>query len=96
MASVLKKYNVGVLVGTPTKGWGTVEKVFDIDHQIANNEEYSMFLVHSVTLRADGQPIQGRGVEPHININDSNWQDQLYEYLPSQDIVSIVEEIWNK
>lgn len=94
MASVLKKYNVGVLVGTPTKGWGTVEKVFDIDNQIAENEKYSMFLVHSVTLRADGQPIQGRGVEPYININDSNWQNQLYDYLPSQEIVSAVKEIW--
>ncbi len=96
MASVLKKYNVGILVGTPTKGWGTVEKVFNIDSQIAENEKYSMFLVHSVTLRADGQPIQGRGVEPHINIQDSNWQEELYAYLPSQVIISAVEEIWNK
>ncbi len=96
MASALKKYNVGVLVGTPTKGWGTVEKVFDIDNQIAENEKFSMFLVHSVTLRADGQPIQGRGVEPHINIEDSNWQDKLYDYLPSQEIIDAVEKIWDK
>ncbi len=95
MASTLKNYNVGVLVGTSTKGWGTVERVFKIDNQIAENEQYSMFLVHSLTLRDDGQPIEGRGVTPHIDITENNWQEQLYDYIPSQEIISAVEEIWN-
>jgi len=96
MASVLKKYNVGVLVGRTTKGWGTVERVFKLDNQIDELEEYSMFLVHSVTLRADGQPIEGRGVDPTINVDDASWKQQLMDYFNSQEIVSAVETVWNK
>ena len=43
MVATLKKYNVGVIVGVPTKGWGTVENVFPIDTQIDDKEKYSMF-----------------------------------------------------
>ena len=92
MAATLKKYNVGVVVGAPTKGWGTVENVFPLDTQLSESEKYSVFLVHSVTLRDDGQPIEGRGVDPLININDENWQDQLYDYFNSDKLVKAVEE----
>lgn len=93
-ASVLKKYNVGVLVGTKTKGWGTVEKVFPLENQIAENESYSMFLVHQLTLRADGQPIEGNGVAPHVDINNENWQEQLSDYIPYPALISAVSQIW--
>jgi len=33
MAAVIKKYNVGVVVGTPSKGWGTIEKVFPLTNK---------------------------------------------------------------
>jgi carboxyl-terminal processing protease len=39
MAAALKKYNVGVLLGTPTKGWGTVERVFPLTQQISQNNK---------------------------------------------------------
>jgi C-terminal processing protease CtpA/Prc len=94
-ASVLKKYNVGILVGKTTKGWGTVERVFPIENQIAENEKYSMFLVHRLTLRADGQPIQSKGVEPHIDITKEDWQDKLYDYIPYPDLITAVNQIWN-
>lgn len=96
MAAVLKKYNVGVLVGVPTKGWGTVEKVFEIKNQIDPKEKYSAFLVHSLTLREDGQPIEGKGVEPSINIKDPNWQKQLYAYFHQQDLTNAVSKIMNQ
>ncbi len=95
-ASVVKKYNVGVVVGTTTKGWGTVEKVFPLENQIAENETYSMFLVHRLTLRADGQPIEGRGVDPQVDITKENWQDKLYAYIPYSDLISAVNKIWNE
>ena len=79
MAAVIKKYNVGVVVGTPSKGWGTIEKVFPLTKQIdppsgeaGQSEKYSIFLVHSLTLREDGQPIEGNGVLPTINIKDKD------------------------
>lgn len=93
VASVLKKYNVGVLVGNTTRGWGTVEKIFRLETQINQNETYSLFLAHSLTLREDGQPIEGLGVEPHIFTSNPNWQRDLYSYLPDQNIVDTVEQI---
>lgn len=93
MASTLKKYNVGVLVGVKTKGWGTVERVFDLEKQIDPSEKYSVFLVHSLVLRDDGQPIEGNGVEPVVNINDQDWEKQLYAYFHYQELINTIKEI---
>jgi len=93
MAAVLKKYNVGILVGTKTKGWGTVEKVFEISQQIDPSEKYSVFLVHSLTLREDGQSIEGKGVEPVINIKDPNWEKQLYSYFRYNELAQAIKEV---
>lgn len=94
MASVLKKYNVGVVLGTTTKGWGTVEKVYPLQNQITEGETYSVFLVNRVTLRDDGQPIEGRGVDPQINISDPNWKKELLKKYNYPGIVRAVEEIY--
>jgi C-terminal processing protease CtpA/Prc len=96
MTAVLKKYNVGVLVGTNSKGWGTIEAVYDIDNQITDEETYKMFLVHSVTLRDDNQPIEGRGIDPLVDINDDDWEDQLYSYIPYQSLINNVKQLLNK
>lgn len=94
MAAVLKKYNVGVVMGTTTRGWGTVEKVFPLETQIDDKEKFSVYLVHHITLRDDGQPIEGRGVEPMISIKDPTWQKQLISRFNRIDIVKAVEEIY--
>ncbi len=93
MASVLKKYNVGVLVGTTTKGWGTIEKVFSIENQIDEDEVSSMFLVHRVTLREDGQAIEGQGVDPMVSFNDKNWKRELSKYFGDTAIIEAVSEV---
>lgn len=96
MASVLKKYNVGVVVGKTTSGWGTVERVFPMTHQIDPSEKNSLFLVHTLTLREDGQVIQGKGVDPVIDIRTNNWTQELYSYFNSQEIVDTVKGIVEK
>jgi hypothetical protein len=93
MAAVLKKYNVGVVVGTTTKGWGTVEKVFPMDSQIDSGEKFSIFLVHHVTLRDDNQPIEGRGVDPMISTNSVGWQKELQNRFGDAGLVTAVEGI---
>lgn len=93
MAATLKKYNVGILVGSTTKGWGTVEQIIPLDNQLNENEKYSVFLVHSVTLRDDGQPIESRGVEPTVNIKDKDWQKQLLSYYNYQPLVDEVKKL---
>lgn len=93
VAATLKKYNVGVLIGTPTRGWGTVERVFPLDKQIDPREKHSIFLVHSLVLREDGQPIEGKGVEPLINIDDSNWEEQLFSHFHYEGLAEAIKEI---
>jgi len=93
MAAAFKKYHIGVVLGTPTKGWGTVERVFPLENQFDPSQKYSMFLVHSVTLREDNQPIEGRGVEPDININ-SDWQKQLFIYFRNQELAQAIASLY--
>ncbi|MBI2597479.1 DnaJ domain-containing protein [Candidatus Daviesbacteria bacterium] len=93
MAVSLKKFHVGVVLGTNTKGWGTVEKVFPLDNQIDPKQKYSMFLVHSITLRDDNQPIEGRGVEPDINITKADWQQLLFLYFRNDRLTEAVKSL---
>ncbi len=95
IAATLKKYNVGVTIGTRTKGWGTIETVLDINQKL-ENEKYSMFLVRSLTLREDNQPIEGNGVHPLITVSDPDWKNQLLSYFNYNELVNAVEEILNK
>lgn len=93
MAAGLKKYHTGVVLGVPTKGWGTVERVFQLDNQIDPQEKYSIFLVHSITLRDDNQPIEGRGVDPDINITNPNWEQQLFSYFRNTQLTTTVKQV---
>jgi len=95
MASVLKKYNVGILVGTPTKGWGTVEKIFPLQNKIDESETHSVFLVHSLTLREDGQPIEENKVIPMVDTSQKNWPNELFGYYSDQNLVDLVSQILN-
>ena len=96
MAATLKKYNVGILVGTKSRGWGTVEKVFSLDNQISPNEKYSMFLVHSLTIRDDGNAIEGAGVEPVINVTTPNWENELNKYFNYPPLLNAVKDTLKK
>lgn len=93
LAAALKKYHLGVVVGVATKGWGSVERVFPLDNQMDESQKYSVFLVHSITLRDDNQPIEGRGVEPDINIRDANWKTKLFEYFRNPDLTLAVSRV---
>jgi chemotaxis protein histidine kinase CheA len=93
MAATLKKYQVGVVIGTPSKGWGTVERIFPLETPFQGKQKYSLFLVHSLTLDELGQPIEGRGVTPHISTTSPEWQSQLLEYYRDQPLVTAVEAL---
>lgn len=93
IAATIKKYNVGVVIGSTTKGWGTVENTFPLKTVIDPSETYSAFLVHSLTLRDDNQPIEGRGVEPTIKLADKNWPQQLMAYYNYEPLVEAVKQL---
>ncbi len=95
MALTLKKYHVGIVIGTTTKGWGTIEHLSSIDHQIDSQQKYSIVLVESVTLREDGKPIESRGVDPTIKITDKDWPKQLMAYFNYSPLVDAVKKVWN-
>lgn len=81
MAGVLKKYNTGVLVGSKTKGWGTVERVFPLKSTLSADKKFSLFLVHSLTLDDTGKPIEENGIMPDIDTTQNNWQTKLGAYF---------------
>ncbi len=95
MAATFKKYNVGILMGTKTRGWGTVEKIIPLTKQVSPNETYSLLMVEDLTLRDDSEPIEGKGVEPVISLTDPKWKQQLYQYYHDDKLASAIEEIWS-
>lgn len=93
MAATLKKYNVGVLVGTTTRGWGTVEKVYPLTTNLADQNNYSLLLVHSLTLKEDGTPIEGHGVSPLVDSSITGWQSNLLKYFSDKNFVDTVNQV---
>jgi hypothetical protein len=96
IADTLKKYHLGLLVGSKTKGWGTVESVVPLKTVIDPASTYSMLLVHSVTVRDDGQAIEGRGVEPQVKVADPKWPTEFLSYYNFTDLLSAVRELVGK
>lgn len=96
MTATFKKYNVGVVVGKTTKGWGTIENTFPIETVIDPVERYSLFLVHRITLRDDGQPIEGRGVDPDVDITKSDWRQTLADYVSYQPLFEAIKSVATK
>lgn len=91
--AAMRRFNLARVVGGTTRGWGTVENTFPLETIIDPTEKYSMFLVHSLTLREDNQPIEGRGVDPDVSIKDPSWRNQLSNYFRSPDLISAIKKV---
>ncbi|MFH1780447.1 MAG: hypothetical protein ABH841_00335 [Candidatus Nealsonbacteria bacterium] len=50
-------------------------------------------MVNSLTLRDDNQSIEGNGVDPNVDINNKNWQQELGEYFNDPDLISALRQI---
>ena len=90
ITAMFKSFNLARVVGTPTRGWGTVENTFPLETIIDPSEKYSLLLVRYLTLRDDGQPIEGTGVSPDVDTNDKNWRDKLGTYFRSQSLIDAI------
>jgi len=93
MTASLKKYNVGLVVGVPTRGWGTVERVMPIKSTF-DDQQFSLLLVETLTLRDDGIPIEGSGVIPDIDVRSKTWKADLLGYFNQPSLVSAVDQLW--
>ena len=91
IAAALKKFNIAHTVGTATRGWGTVENTFPLTTSIDASSTYALLLVHSLTLRDDNQPIEGKGVDPDVNTADTNWKTKLFSYFRSESLISALK-----
>jgi C-terminal processing protease CtpA/Prc len=96
MVASLKRLKFGLVVGSKTKGWGSVERVFNLQNQIDDNQIYSVFLVHTLTLADDNQPIEGRGVLPDVDVTDKDWQNKLAASLNSPALTAAVKNIFSQ
>lgn len=75
--AIFKRSRLATIIGTKTRGWGTVENTFPVETRISDDEKFSVLLVHSLTLREDGEPIEGRGVDPDIDISTADWKARV-------------------
>lgn len=94
MAASLKKYHAGIVVGTKSKGWGTIEQIMPLSSSLGNDKTYSVLIVQSITLREDNQPIEGRGVDPNVLITEKGWEKALLEYINDASLTQVVGQVW--
>ncbi len=92
ISAIFKRQKLATVIGTATRGWGTVENTFPLETIIDEGEKYTLFLVHSLTLRDDNIPIEGRGVTPDIDIQKISFKKELREMIRNSSLLQAVEE----
>lgn len=95
-AAVFKRLNLATIVGGVTRGWGTVENTFPLKTVLAENETYALFLVHSLTLDDNNQPIEGRGVTPDILTTSYSFKEDIYSRIHNPSLQKAVFEMMSK
>jgi hypothetical protein len=90
--TIFKRMHMAIVVGTKTRGWGTVENTFPITTQISTAEKYSVLLVHSLTLREDNEPVEGKGVDPDIDVSAADWKQKVANAFRTSGMANAVIE----
>jgi hypothetical protein len=91
MTEVLTHFNIAHSVGLNTRGWGTVENTYPLQTAIDPSTSYALLLVNSITLRDDGEPIEGRGITPDVDTSKADWKTRLNGYFSSPDLIKAVK-----
>jgi C-terminal processing protease CtpA/Prc len=91
--ATFKKFHMAKVVGKTTRGWGTIENTYPMDTVIDPEEKFVLLLVNSITLREDGQPIEGLGVSPDVDITKPNWQKELPKYFTSPSLINAIKQV---
>lgn len=85
--AILKRAKIAHVVGTKTRGWGSVEDTYPLKTVIDPSTSYSLLLVNSLTLRDDQQPIEQNGVIPDVDTSKTDWQKELSKYFTSPSLI---------
>ena len=91
-SSALRRFRVGYIVGTKTRGWGSVEKEFPMQTIIDPNEQYALLLVIDLTLGDDQQPIEQNGVKPDVDTSVAGWQGKLSNFFHSPSLIEALKQ----
>ncbi len=93
IAAAFKRFRLAHIVGGATRGWGTVENTYPLATDVGSGETYSLLLVNHLTLDDRNLPIEGRGVEPDVDIAKAGWQDKLARVFSSSSLIRAVEGV---
>jgi hypothetical protein len=93
LTASFKRFKIGKVIGTKTRGWGTVENTYPLKTVLTAGETYSLLLVNSITLRDDGDPIEGRGVDPDVDIRTNGWDNSLSTQFHLPSIISSIKNV---
>jgi C-terminal processing protease CtpA/Prc len=87
----LKRFHLATVIGTKTRGWGSVEDTYPMKTEIDPATSYALLLVNHLTLRDDNEPIEQNGVIPDIDTTVAGWQKNLSDYFDSSSFIGVIE-----
>ncbi len=93
LTATLKRQNIAHVVGTKTRGWGSVENTYPLTAVIDPTTTYSLLLVNSLTLRDDNQPIEMNGVLPDVDTSVKGWQSNLPNFFHSANLIDTLRTV---
>lgn len=93
LTASLKRYRAAVVVGSKTRGWGTIENTFPVSTKIDDSQSFTLLLVHSLTVRDDGLPIEENGVIPDVSLDSKSWRDEINDYFNYDPLVKAIESL---
>ncbi len=91
-ASVLQHDHFAYVVGEKSRGWGSVETTYPLSTSIDSGGQYALLLVTYLTVRGDGNPIEGNGVIPDVDVSQVGWQAKLPQYFFSPSVISALKK----
>jgi C-terminal processing protease CtpA/Prc len=89
--AAMKRFKLATVVGTKTRGWGSVEDTYPLTTVIDPKTSYALLLVNHLTLRDDEQPIEQNGVVPNVDTKTTGWQKELPQYFRSTSFIQTLE-----
>ena len=93
VTSIMKRFKLATVIGTKTRGWGSVEDTYLLKTVVDPSTSYSLLIVNHLTLRDDNQPIEENGVVPDVDTSIAGWQKRLGQYFDSPSFVRTISTV---
>jgi len=90
--ATLKRLRLAKVVGTRTRGWGSVENTYPLKTIIDPSTSYALLLVNSLTLRDDQEPVEQNGVLPNVDTSVPGWRAKLSDFFDSPSLLAALRD----